>query len=269
MPFILDTEEHPEKNIAAPNNYLAADYVATRDVRVGICLRLLNLATGGANLVIKVETLHSSGDLMDTIESVTSKFQSTNLRYRLEHDRLVFLPQAARMKVYIRSSNTGDTSVDITSFLFDSQYPTVDAEFRDSESPSPSAQQYASGNGIGSQMTFAVGANRGSIVACRVLDKNENTSPLELWLFRASTSGSWNNAPFAPDDTTQLVNLAGVVRIDDWFVNNESSIGQATNLPLAFTDLSSGSVYAWLVSRGTPTYAGSGDLTVQLEVLRD
>ena len=125
---------------------------------------------------------------------------------------------------------------------------------------------------VGVKSACELESDRGSIVACRVLDKSRNTAPLELWLFRASTTGGAGLAdtdPFNPTDT-QLANLAGVIRIDDWFAGStENSIGQATNLPLSFTDLTGGSLYAWLVARGAANYTGTSHLTVQLEVLKD
>jgi hypothetical protein len=127
MAFSLDTESRTGQNIAPSNSVLVLDYTATRDVRVGVCLRLMNLSSGGATFTIKVETLHSSGETMGYQTSTTAKPATSLVRYRLEHDRLTFLPNAARIKVFLSSTNTGDTSVDIDSFLFDANYITVDS----------------------------------------------------------------------------------------------------------------------------------------------
>ena len=91
--------------------------------------------------------------------------------------------------------------------------------------------------------------------------------PLELWLFRASTTtGLSNNTVFDPDDN-QIANLAGVLRINDWFTANLNSIGQAENLPMSFADLTGGAIYGWLVNRGAPIYTSTSDLTVELEAV--
>lgn len=118
-------------------------------------------------------------------------------------------------------------------------------------------------------MEFTVGASRGVIVGCRVLDADKESKPLELWLFRSSISGTGlsDNNTFNPHDTDHLPHLIGVLSISDWFNADQNSIGQAENLPLAFADLSLNKIYGWLVTRGLPTYTNATDLKVELEVL--
>ena len=101
----------------------------------------------------------------------------------------------------------------------------------------------------------------------RVLDKDENVVPLELWLFRVSTTtGLSNNTVFDPDDT-QMGNCVGVLRINDWFTADLNTIGQFANVPLPFSELTGGNLYGWLVNRGAPVYTSTSALTVELQIL--
>jgi hypothetical protein len=243
-------------------------------LRFGVSLYFYDFSAGSGTISLRIEFKDSSEtSSYGSVSQNLSRSPSGTGDFRHELSDHFFMPASAKAKFYLTSSVSGDTAIGYDVFLFDPNYPTVDAEFRDSESVpgmSSGTTLYESGNAIGTQITFNVGTNRGSLVACRVLDKDKNTHPLELWLFRASTTGTGlgNDAPFTPSDT-QLANLAGVVRINDWFANAENSIGQATNLRLSFTDLTNDLLYAWLVSRDGETYTSSSALTVQLEVLRD
>ena len=253
---------------------LVADLDLQRNLRCGLLAQFVGLNSAASTLTLKVHFKNHSESVDYGVETLPTVAKASGLiEARIQPDRLFFLDDTTKAKIYVRSTNSSDTSVTVTVYVFDPNYPTVDAEFRDSELvPSQSAATYASGDVIGAQIAFNVGADRGSIVACRVLDKSKNSVPLELWLFRASIApnptNDWDNDPFGPSDT-QLADLAGVIRIDDWFANNENTIGQATNLPLSFTDLTSGNLYAWLISRGAPVYTATSHLTVQLEVLKD
>jgi hypothetical protein len=135
---------------------------------------------------------------------------------------------------------------------------------RVSASPTITAGTFAVGDAVGTQLSFSTGQNAGSIIGCRMLDKGRQSVPLELWLFRASTTGTGlsNNDPFGPSDT-QIANSAGVIRVTDWFHTPENSAGQAEDLPFSFASLTGGVLYGWLVCCGSPTYA-AGDLTVEL-----
>jgi hypothetical protein len=275
MPLILLQESETTANLTSGFDLVNELQAPTVPTRFGVAAQFSGLGNSSGNMELHVEVL-TTGNVSYATHVVTATRAVTAgspNRGRIEFDKLFLLPVGYKAQFKIKSLTANDTSVNTTVYVYDPNYPTVDAEFRDSEGvPSQSAAGYGIGDAIGAEITFSVGANRGSIVACRVLDKNKNTVPLELWLLRSSIaptlSNDWDNDPF-PAAGTSLASLAGVVRIDDWFVNNEDSIGQATNLPLSFTDLTSGTLRAWLVSRGTPTYASTTDLTVQLEVLKD
>jgi hypothetical protein len=130
----------------------------------------------------------------------------------------------------------------------------------------PLPPAYTAGDAVGTQISFNLGTNQGVIVGCRVLDEAKQSVPLELWLFRATTTaGLGDNSEFDPDDD-QILNLAGVLRVNDWFNTKENSIGQAENLPLAFAGLSSNMLYGWLVTRAAPSFV-ENQLTVELDVL--
>lgn len=277
MPLILSTRSKATSTdiYTTIHEVTGGDFTAATDIRLDVAAFIRNLGTGGGTVTVGIEILDvATGATYGREEVAVAKPPATSgLARRFEPRIPMLLPVGKKARFFLKSSSSSDTAVQYDVYVYNVGYPVVDAEFRDSEPvPSQSAATYASGDVIGAQIAFNVGTNRGSIVACRVLDKSKNSVPLELWLFRASIaptpSNDWDNDPFPPSDT-QLADLAGVIRIDDWFANNENTIGQATNLPLSFTDLTSGNLYAWLISRGAPVYTATSHLTVQLEVLKD
>ena len=71
------------------------------------------------------------------------------------------------------------------------------------------------------------------------------------------------NAAFDPADA-DLVDILGVAQITTWVDFNDSSIGQALNLAIPFSNTA---LYAAIVERGAPTYVSTSDLTLRVGIL--
>lgn len=154
-----------------------------------------------------------------------------------------------------------------------SQVPTVVTV---TATPTISTSAYASGDVIGGLMTFedeelieATKPNRRAYVtAVRVADKSTQAAPMDLYLFESSPSGGGSdNAAFDPDDADLLIGPADKpIHITDWSTNNDNCSGKSGALGVAIKPTVDGKFYARAVSRGTPTYGSTSDLTFIVEV---
>jgi hypothetical protein len=135
---------------------------------------------------------------------------------------------------------------------------------------------YASGNVVGGLLTFismARGNGLGGVIQSVVLkDKAGQNVSYDLFLFDAP--------PTAPVDKTaialtaaDLAKCIGVVPISGAALGAASTMGilTAASLGLAYkiTTVFGGYLYGILVTRGTPTYASTSDVSVDLIALPD
>jgi hypothetical protein len=222
-------------------------------------------------------TIRTLADDMFGIHTVTVARAPTAggmvARSRVEFKELFLVPAGCKAEFTLRSLEAGDTEIETTLYVYDANYPTADAAIRISQTPTISTTEYHLGDAVGGKLTFAgavnTGANRGAIVGCRVKDKSKVSEPLELWLFREDFTPTTNHDTFNPFDS-DLVNLAAVVRISDWFDSGGNSVGQAVNLPLSVVlDSGDTTLYGQLVTRGTPQYGDTNHLVVELEVAKE
>lgn len=139
--------------------------------------------------------------------------------------------------------------------------------------PTTDTAIYASGDTLGSLMTFAGVArfNGGSAVvqAMTIVDAAAQNANLELWLFTGTVTASADNAAWSISDADAL-KCVGVIPTSG--VNYASALNSVSsklsiNLPVTCASDST-SLYGQLVSRGTPTY-GASSLTVKLTVVQD
>ena len=272
MPLIHDDFPLTSVNLYSAD-VLAGELNLERDLRFGVAAFFYTVNSAASTLTLRVQITNNSEGADFLSESFPLSKPNGATHFRIEPDRHFFIQRGMKAKFYLRSSNSSDTNVfQAVVYAFDPNFPAVGLEARASQTvPNMTTTTYTLGHAVGTQITFGIGTNRGTIVGCRVLDKAKQTVPLELWLFRASTtSGLGNNSVFDPDDS-QIANLAAVVRIDDWYTADLNSVGQAANLPLSFADLSGGLIYGWVVNRGTnpgPSFV-AGALIVELEVLME
>ncbi len=144
-----------------------------------------------------------------------------------------------------------------------------------SVTPTADTSIYASGDVIGGLMTFsnAVGyqSTTGIVTSATVSDKNSTASDLELWVFSSNPSASTftDQAAFtiADADITKVISVIslGSTSRFDAASNGVKYLG-SISCPVSTT---SKTLYAVLVSRGTPTFATSSDVTVKLAIASD
>ena len=142
--------------------------------------------------------------------------------------------------------------------------------------PTVDTSAYASGDLVGTKMEFGsavlgddgIKLQGGMIQSVIVTDLGKQSSSLDIVFFDADPSNTTftDNAALDVDDA-DLVNVIGVVPITDWHAFSDNSAGQALNLAIPFVVDEGATLYAAIVSRGTPTYVSASDLTVRVGVL--
>jgi len=133
---------------------------------------------------------------------------------------------------------------------------------------------YSSGNVVGALLTFANMARssgQGGVLQSAILkDKSGQGVSYDLFLF--------DSAPTAPTDKSavalsaaDLARCIAVVSLSGAALGAASTMAvlTAAGLGLAFRLGSGTTIYGILVARGTPTYASTSDVSVDLVVLPD
>ena len=145
--------------------------------------------------------------------------------------------------------------------------------------PAISTDIYADGDVIGSaeiSLPLAVRADglvesSGIIQAVIVTDLAAQGANLDIYFFDReltnttfTDNGSWDISDI------DLLTLIGVGAITDWRTLNSNSNGQLLNLGIPFViPAGATTLFAVMVSRGTPTYTTSLDLTLRVAILQD
>jgi hypothetical protein len=125
---------------------------------------------------------------------------------------------------------------------------------------------YVSGNAVGGLITLA-GINRATglsilVQSVLVTSKSAQTNPMDLLLFNASPTGST-----CTDKTAVSIvaadagKLVGVAHVTDWTSGGTASIGQMNQPPIGIA-VPATTLYACLVTRGTPTWTSTSDVSV-------
>lgn len=146
---------------------------------------------------------------------------------------------------------------------------------------------YASGNAVGGLMTIA-GAARvsGSLGAAgtggilqnvAVDSKSAQTAAMEVWIFDANPSGSTctdkTGFVLATADFDKVIGVAAVpttaANNSGWFSGSTGSVGQANNQAMAYDLSSATSLFGCMVTRGTPTFAATTDISLKYNFLRN
>lgn len=142
--------------------------------------------------------------------------------------------------------------------------------------PTISTSAYAAGDLVGDKITLS-GAARvtgatGIIQSIVIVDDADQGAEIDVVFFDTDPSNTTftdNSAFDAADD--DLENCIGVVTVaaSDYASFNDNAVGTAANVGLAFEVSGSNAIYAALVTRGTPTYAATDDVTLRVTVLQD
>jgi len=130
---------------------------------------------------------------------------------------------------------------------------------------------YTAKDAVGGKLTFSNAARTsgGSITiqTAVVIDNSQQMPSLELVLFDRDFTASTDNAAFDPTDA-DLANIVGVVKIGDWSDFNDNAVAMRTGIGLS-AKLNGTALYGQLVTRTTPTFVATNDITVILEIIRD
>lgn len=135
---------------------------------------------------------------------------------------------------------------------------------------------YGAGDLIGSAaMEFkkALGVGHkergGLIQQVTIIDLAAQAADLDVVFFdtEPDTTTFTDNAAFAPADA-DLDYLIGYASVTTWNSFSANAIGQATGLNMPFVlEEQDASLWAALVSQGTPTYSATSDLIIKVSIL--
>jgi hypothetical protein len=145
---------------------------------------------------------------------------------------------------------------------------------------------YTSGNAVGGLMTIAgaarvsgalgSGGTGGILQNVAVNSKSVQTGAMEVWIFNANPSGSTCTDKTAFSlvvaDFDKVIGIAPVpgtaANNSGWFSGGTASVGMAANLALAYDLSSATSLFACLVTRSTPTFTATTDISLKFNMLR-
>lgn len=139
------------------------------------------------------------------------------------------------------------------------------------------ANAYSSGHLIGSKLSLTtaarLSAGSGAIISVTVVDQAKQSSAMDVVFWNADPSGTTFTDRSALDiaDADMLTLIGGVqIATTDWYAFNDNSMACKTNIGLPFGPLASGTtIYAAIVSRGTPTFAATTDVQLTVGILWD
>lgn len=141
-----------------------------------------------------------------------------------------------------------------------------------SQTPTVTAGAYTAGDAVGGLLTFAnaarISAGGGVTKNMVIVDDAGQDAELELWLFDRTFSAIADNAAWAPTEA-DLENLIAIISTSDgtWRAAGTPS---AVDIEVSKRyDLTGTSMFGQLVTRGTPTFAATDDISVKIALLRD
>lgn len=141
-----------------------------------------------------------------------------------------------------------------------------------SQTPTITAGAYSINDAVGGLLTFAnaarVSAGGGIIKNVLIIDDAGQDAALELWLFSQTFTAMADNAAWAPSEA-DLENLICIIPSSDgaWFAAGTPSV-TAIESSQRF-NLTGTSLFGQLVTRGTPTFSATDDLTIKAALLQD
>ena len=137
-------------------------------------------------------------------------------------------------------------------------------------SPTVTAGAYSANDVVGGTLTFS-GVSKGILRAVTVVDQAKQAGALQLVLFDAVPTDIADNGTFDIADA-DLLNVIGAVHLTDTaggdkfdFTDNKIYMRQGLNIPLR-SDEAGQAIYGFLIALGTPTFAATTDVQVQLHI---
>ena len=139
--------------------------------------------------------------------------------------------------------------------------------------PAVTAGAYTAGDVVGEQLTFANAtrnAGGGGVVKSMVIiDDAGQDVALELWLFSEAFTAIADNAAWSTLPEADLHNLVAIIATGDGAYFAAGTASAARVEASQRYDLAGTSLFGQLVTRATPTYVATDDITVILGVLVD
>lgn len=139
--------------------------------------------------------------------------------------------------------------------------------------PVVTAGAYTSGQSIGGKLSFDMSAfkDRPDILLQSLLlvDQAKQQALIDLLIFDSNPSGTTftDNATLDIADA-DMIKLAAIIPISSYSAYNDNCAAYASNLAEFFRidpTAASPTLYAHLVSRGTPTFAATSDVSLRLK----
>jgi hypothetical protein len=141
---------------------------------------------------------------------------------------------------------------------------------------------YAAGDVVGSGgvLTFAnavrtapdgvTARTGGKISSVLITDKSNNQASFDIWFFDSNpTATTFTDKTLLTLNTADIVRSIGFVTVNAWSgANSGGGVGQGL-LDLPFVLASGTTLYAVLITRGTPTFASTTDVQVRLVISQD
>lgn len=146
-----------------------------------------------------------------------------------------------------------------------------------SATPTIDTNIYASGDLLGTKLSFSGAGQRGDGVAAGgivrsvlITDLAAQGADIDVVLFNADPSGTTftNNAAFDLADA-DIAKVVGVAQVTTDAAFNDNGVSFAHNLYIPFNVAAGNILYGALVVRATPTYATAADLVVYVGVEMD
>lgn len=141
-----------------------------------------------------------------------------------------------------------------------------------SQTPTVTAGAYSAGDAVGGLLTFANASREsgagGVITDLLILDDAGQDAEMELWLFSETFTAMSDNAAWAPSEA-DLRKLVAIVSTADgvWFAAGTPSAARVECSQRY--DCAATSLFGQLVTRGTPTFAATDNITVVMGLLQD
>lgn len=135
-----------------------------------------------------------------------------------------------------------------------------------------SASAYASGNTVGGLLTFPnaclIRTNKAQILSVKLYDKAKQGIDTDLVLFNATPAAQTDKTAFNPSNT-ELLTITALIPLTTHKSFSANGMSQTQSIIVPVNCTSSQSLVGYLVTRGTPTYASTSDLTVEIETVAD
>jgi len=141
-----------------------------------------------------------------------------------------------------------------------------------SQTPVVTAGAYAAGDAVGGLLTFVdaarISGDGGVIKDMLIIDDAGQDAEMELWLFDSPFTAMVDNAAWAPSEA-DLRKLVAIISTGDgaWFDAGTPSVARVEAAQRY--DCTGLDLFGQLVTRGTPTFAATDDVTCVIGLLID